>query len=241
VGRRLYAYGRFETPNGIDQNGERTLIRNTLGGRVKPIVLDVGANVGEWSRAVIEENASAQVFAFEPTPESQRRLASLPIQVIPCAVSDHVGKAKFAIRGATAGTNSLSEEGVDVDVTTVADFAARTNLSTIDLLKIDVEGYDLSVLRGALPLLHDKAIAVAQFEYNQLWINTRTVLKDVFELVSGLPYRVGKVVAPGVLIYCQWHFELDRYFEGNYVLVREDMLERVAARAVAFDRFNTYG
>src|SRR5688500_9933667 len=103
----LYAFGRWETPNSIDHNGERTLIQNALRGVHKPIVFDVGANIGDWARAVLRESKEATIYAFEPTPRCRTKLEGLPIEIIPCAVSDSTRKATFTIRGGTAGTNSL--------------------------------------------------------------------------------------------------------------------------------------
>jgi hypothetical protein len=136
-------------------------------------------------------------------------------------------------------TSEVDGEIVDVEVTTVAKFASERGLDHIDLLKIDIEGFDLFALRGAKPLLDAGRIGVAQFEYNQRWIDTRTVLKDVFDLVEGTPYKVGKLIPSGVQLYSAWHYELDRYFEGNYALVREDMARAVAARLGTFDAYNT--
>ncbi len=241
----IYAFGRWEVTNSLEINGERTLIRNALCGIRTPIVFDVGANVGEWSRAVLAESEAATIYAFEPTPDARHELADLPVQIVPLAVSDEVGEAIFVVRGRAAGTNSLYCRGAEGDhirvaTTTITQFARERGIRHIDLLKIDVEGFDLSVLRGAEALLLTGAIAVAQFEYNARWIETRTFLKDVFEIAKGKPYAVGKVVENGVIIYPHWHYELDRYFEGNYVLVREDMLDKVSSKIATFDQTNTF-
>ena len=245
LGRMLYAYGRWEPPNSIDRNGERTLVENSLRNVSRPIVFDVGANVGEWSSSVLEVNSNAKIYAFEPSPQSRERLRALPIEVVPCAVADFIGEAPFTLSGATNGTNSLvpllGGQKIEVKVTTISRFASQQGIDHIDLLKIDVEGYDLAVLRGAESLFKSGAIAVAQFEYNGLWIHTRTFLKDVFDFAAAISYRLGKVVPPGVLLYPHWHYELDRYFESNYVLVREDMLPHVSLIPATFDHFNTYG
>ena len=41
----------------------------------------------------------------------------------------------------------------------------------------------------------------------------------VFDMVDGMPYRVGKLAGAKPLLFERWHFEVDRFFESNYVLV----------------------
>ena len=89
-------------------------------------------------------------------------------------------------------------------------------------------------------LLQNSQIDVAQFEYNQLWIYSRSYLKDVFDLIDGLPYRLGRVCPGHVELFDSWHFELERFFEGNYVLIREPVLEWFEIRYGCFDNSNTY-
>ena len=245
VGRMLYAAGRREPQNGIAINGERGLIEAALAGQASPIVFDVGANVGEWTESVLSACPAAKIFAFEPAPELAARIAIPGVRVIRCAVSDTIGTLKFYVKEGLAGTNSLSpgDTGgteIEVESTTICEFARQHQIDHIRLLKIDVEGFDLSVLRGALPMIENGQIDVIQFEYNALWIHTRSLLRDVFELVGGLPYRLGKVTPQGVLLYSHWHFELERYFEGNYCLIRNDLLPSFPTWEMTLDHHNTF-
>src|SRR5256886_7946771 len=43
--------------------------------------------------------------------------------------------------------------------------------------------------------------------------------RTVFDMVDGMPYRVGKLAGRKLLLFERWHFEMDRLFESNYVLV----------------------
>jgi hypothetical protein len=52
-----------------------------------------------------------------------------------------------------------------------------------------------------------------------MWINSRTFLKDVFDIFAPLHYRIGKIINSRVQFYKEWHPELERYFEGNYLIV----------------------
>jgi hypothetical protein len=65
-------------------------------------------------------------------------------------------------------------------------------------------------------------------------------LKDVFDLVRGLPYRVGKLEPRGIEVYEAWHPEIERFFQSNYVLIHEPVLSWLDVRYGAFDVSNTY-
>jgi hypothetical protein len=58
-----------------------------------------------------------------------------------------------------------------VRVIALDNICAERGLDLIDLLKIDAEGYDFQVLRGAEKLLKEQKISVVQFEYNRPWAN----------------------------------------------------------------------
>jgi hypothetical protein len=85
------------------------------------------------------------------------------------------------------------------------------------LVKIDTEGHDLAVLRGARTLLAGQNIAVVQFEYNHRWVYARAFLRDAIGLLAGFGYRVGKLTPKGVEFYPGWDADLETFVEGNYV------------------------
>jgi hypothetical protein len=100
---------------------------------------------------------------------------------------------------------------------TLGSYAERAGLEQLALVKIDTEGHDLAVLRGARDLFASQRISVAQFEYNHRWIYARCYLRDAFELFEPLGYRVGKLTPAGVEFYPSWDPELETFIEGNYV------------------------
>ena len=93
---------------------------------------------------------------------------------------------------------------------------------------------------AAVPLLREGKVGVLQFEYNLCWMDGRRFLKDVFDLAGELDLCVGKLVASGIEIYPDWHFELERFIEGNFVLGRREALEAVGGVMGHFDQSNTY-
>lgn len=250
LGRKLYCWGRGDSVNDPLQNGEYWLLEQVLGSaRGVPLLLDVGSNKGDWSFQAISISERLQkspvIHAFEPCAKTRTMLESrlaARVQVWSCALSSAEGEADFFSNGAGSGTNSLGQEsGTEVErvqITTLDAFMASQGLDKLTMLKIDTEGFDCEVLRGAAKALANKRIDVIQFEYNWRWLANRSSLRDVFQLIEGTQYRLGKLVGNAVVFYEKWHFELDRYFENNYVLVpRGSVIERLG-KHVHFDASN---
>ena len=129
------------------------------------VVWDVGANVGVFSVAAAA--MGGQVVAFEADPWLAgllRKSAALqpdPFRVLCLALSDHCGVVDFAIANRGRASNALvgfgkSQMGGVREVVTVPALtldALLADLPAPDLVKIDVEGAEISVLSGAKDLL----------------------------------------------------------------------------------------
>jgi len=236
---------RFDGPNDMRSNGELLVqdcvVRNARG---RMTVLDVGANVGDWTLAFAAKadavgRVDYTIHAFEPSSTTARllndRLAGQPcaarVVVHEFGMSSSPGVVTFHIVGEGLGVNSVHRPLGDpvihteqVKMATLDHFAADEHLGYLTLVKVDTEGHDLSVIVGAHDLLERGAIAVMQFEYNQRWIASRTYLRDVFE-AAPRRYRIGKITRKGIEWYARWHTELESYRENNYLLCRDDVAD----------------
>lgn len=147
------------------------------------------------------------------------------VKLAQIALSERTGSSTLHVTAPGAGSNSLhSSPGASAYVateqvvtTTLDAYADRFRLDTIALIKIDTEGHDLAVLRGAHRLLAENRITIAQFEYNHRWVDARSFLRDAFELLVPLGYHIGKLTPRGVEFYPRWDAELETFIEGNYV------------------------
>jgi FkbM family methyltransferase len=240
----------LDVPNNMNTNGEKLLQRwifDLLPNGRKVHVLDVGANVGEWSASML---AAAQrvgrlddldLHAFEPASDTfaclSERLNDMGASLNHVAVSDTTGSSLLHIMGPTAGTNSLHAAPVmceavsteSVSTVTLADYVARSGLPNIGLLKIDTEGHDLAVLRSGRILFADHRVSVTQFEYNWRWIKARSFLSDAFDLLCDAGYRIGKLTPRGVEFYPGWDPDLETFVEGNYVAATPECATKIPA------------
>jgi FkbM family methyltransferase len=242
LGRLISMQARLDSANDMANNGELMVQDVVLASDsgVPMIVFDVGANIGEWSRHFLQKSGTRplEMHLFEPASATYARLQdclrneSSRVVFVNQALSDTCRTTEFAIVGAGLGVNSLhaslsKAESVEViALNTVDNYCKLNSIGHIDLIKIDAEGHDMHVLRGAQEMLGKRAISALQFEYNQRWIDARHFLKDAFDLLLPLGYQMGKVTSRGIEFYPSWHFELESFREGNYLACLPECVER---------------
>ena len=156
-----------------------------LGAVTDPLIFDVGANVGEVTGEYRRLFPNAIIYAFEPFPESFRRLQAT-------FASDrrvHPHQLGFAARAGTvpfnvnsdAVTNSLlmtdavgssfwginildTIQQIEVEIVTVDAFCQTNDIKHIDILKIDTQGAERLVLEGSGRMLFEKRISCVYTE-----------------------------------------------------------------------------
>ena len=135
-------------------------------------LFDIGANSGLYSIAAAKQApvGSYKIFAFEPCPTTfavLKKNISLngltDVHAFPLAISDQPGEASLYVNTAWKdGLNSLKDpryeeaeviDRVQVRTETLNAFAAEKGISRVDVMKVDVEGAELLVFRGAQELL----------------------------------------------------------------------------------------
>jgi FkbM family methyltransferase len=163
------------------------------------VVFDIGAHFGDTILTYERLFPSATIWAFEPFPESfkilSQKFGNNPrIKLQQIALADSTGARTF-FSNVDSSTNSLlkvppnvhfydlqgkdmmeTRGTVQVQVSTLDEFCAKNNIEKIDALKIDVQGAELLVFRGATDLLRRKAISTiytevlfAEHYENQAW------------------------------------------------------------------------
>jgi len=165
------------------------------------LFLDVGANVGTYTIWAAE--LGAEVIALEPAPDTFRLLQEnialngYLITAVRAAAGDHCGTARFTA-GLDAG-NSLAPDGpVVTELVTVDSLIGDRRLAG---MKVDVEGFEIDVLRGAARALAQRRIDLIQVEWNQASrFAVGTDRRPVAELLAGYGYRLYRPDPTGRLI-----------------------------------------
>lgn len=124
------------------------------------VVLDVGANVGAVTLALARfTTPTGSVHAFEPGPPNVQRLhanlalnpgLAAQVTVHTAGVGDAPGELRWQEEAENPGNAMLGAHGTHaVPVVTLDDFTSQQHLQRLDFIKIDVEGMELNVFRGA--------------------------------------------------------------------------------------------
>jgi FkbM family methyltransferase len=222
---KAYYVGRHRLGSGMEP--EMSRLRDFV--KAGDCVLDIGANVGAYTvRLARLVGAEGVVHAFEPVPETFEILqhvvhALLLRNVVPhsCAVSDRDGTSAMAIPTETAGVKNRylahlvsakgdQRDGVPVETVTL-DSLRQGGIRRVSFIKCDVEGAELSVLRGARGLLEwDRPALLCEICEHGRRFGVEP--QDAFDFLHALGYR-GSFHREGALVPCEVHRDdVDNYF-----------------------------
>ncbi len=128
-------------------------------------VVDVGANIGEWTLQMADAvGPSGRVIAIEPVPHLAEALQKSAlannmrqVSIAAVALSESEGQAEFSVERANTGGSRLGRycrdgeafDSITVRLETLDGLLARSAIGRVDFIKVDVEGFELEVLRGA--------------------------------------------------------------------------------------------
>ena len=222
----------YDQVQSIDKSGEVFVIHyvhDKLTKQRELILFDVGANVGEYSRILEAQFPSSRIYSFEALPSTFEILrANLQghknITYVNQALGALEEKRLIYSDGAGSGLSSFYPiegetdkklEVTSIPVTTIDLFCARHGIAQIDFLKIDVEGFELEVLKGAERMIQNRKISIIQFEFGSNHINSGTHLYSIFQYLSD--YRISRVLKNGLRTYKQYHKEWEIYLAANYL------------------------
>lgn len=195
-------------------SGEVSFARSYLGRNDNNVVLDVGANVGDYSKMVCGLGVGVNVYAFEPHPLTFKKLESSNLSSSVVCLNYAVGKESgvfdfydyadldgsshaslsFDVIERVHGKRSVSHV---VEVINLDEFLGRLDISEVNLLKIDVEGWELGVIQGARKSISKGMIKAIQFEFNEMNISTRTFFRDVWDALPD--YRIYRLLPGGMI------------------------------------------
>ena len=168
------------------------------------VVFDVGANHGTYADMVLERSKGRKVtvHAFEPDPDLAQALVSRyadrpTVHITAAAVSDAPGEVTFhryaqdVLSGLydRAGQVSLyrnpaTSRSFTVPTITLDAYCAQHGIERIHHLKVDTEGHDLYVLKGARRMIEEGRIDHLQFEFSEMNILSRSTFLDHWDLLS---------------------------------------------------------
>lgn len=240
---------RFETPrNNVSSFiaavfGQRDLNIVRFWNRVLPpgsVLFDVGANIGLYTVPAGRKVGDAgRVVGFEAHPwiygflsGNVARNCGANVTVENLAVGDSSGETSIAFNARNIGETRVAlddEAGVRVRIVTLDDYCRQHAITRVDYVKIDVEGYEANVLRGARQLMADNDGIVIQTECEPAHLGRYGRPSEMAELLTDggfRPHRVDWVDSTAVPLTT-----LEDY-AGEIIWSRRDLSDRGPAVVV---------
>lgn len=214
---------------------ENALVHRLLG-RTPTLAADIGGNVGEYSAELRRRHPALEIHVFEPSSTNVARLrerfaGDALLRLVPAAVAEHPGQAVLYADVAGSGMGSLAmrdlqHRGLDFraqETVPVIRFehhwAEQMGRRPLDIVKIDIEGFELSALQGFGQAL--AATSVLQFEFGGCNIDTRTYFRDFWNFFAQHGFVLYRITPFG-LDRLRRYRESDEFFSTtNYVARRE--------------------
>jgi FkbM family methyltransferase len=212
-------------------------------------VVDIGAHHGLYTLLASKlVGRKGRVLAFEPSPRECRRLVRhiavngcRNVSLEECALADVTAEWDlFVVENFRDWGNSLRppavEEGtrtVRVPVRRLDDVLAERGIESVDFIKLDAEGAELSILRGAQKLLQTipRPVILAEVQ------DARTsrwgyAAREITQLVAGLSYRWFSIAEGGELYPVAAD---DESYDANLVAIPEERVQELGHLAVEQD------
>ena len=209
------------------------------------IVFDIGAQIGRWTQTVLAAVPNAQLYLFEPVQDNHQHLQKLitakppqaTLRIEKLAVGRQREQRTFYNYHDSSEWGSLyrRSEGIEqqygmttpteslLETVSLDEYCGELNISKIDFLKIDTEGGELDILKGARGLLQSQKIGVIQFEYGGCWSDSNIKLETAFNWLNQLGYQLFKILPTGLLKLEKFTANLENYQWCNFLAVSPNL------------------
>lgn len=226
----------------VEDSGEKYALAKfakTMSSNGILMVFDVGANQGDFVQAALEIlNARAVIHCFEPSPTTFRILE----KNLHTYSNVQLHNFGFGERKKEEATLYLNKEGSAcaslyrrnlgqgqtmglterVCLWVLDEFCTESGIDRIHYLKLDVEGHELSVLKGASRMIATGAIDWIQFEFGGCNLDSRTYFRDFFDLLSPR-YALYRLLRNGFAPIRYYDEAQEVFTATNYVAISRDL------------------
>ena len=226
--------------DGIYGSGEYSFLKRYLKKLRNPLILDVGANVGDYSLAVLKVNKNSAIHCFEPSKyhikELKKNLSDYNVQINSFGLSNNKLDMKLYQDKEISGIKSLIKRDLNhlsinfedfeiVKLSVGDEYVDLNKLKQINLLKIDVEGWEMQVLEGFTKSFRTNKIEICQFEFGHANIEKRLNFRDFYNFFSKYDYTLGIIKPNGRLNFIEKYDEIhENYYCSNFLALSKNIL-----------------
>jgi FkbM family methyltransferase len=237
-----FSLNRMNYGNGgnFEQSGELNVLKHIqkyLGKDSTLTIFDVGANVGNYTKALSDFfKAKAIIHSFEPSKKTHEIFLKRT-KNIQNIISNNVGFSDIethqllytnADRSKLASIykRDLEQLGISMDqsemikLSTIDRYCKSNNIDRIHFLKLDIEGNELKALIGAKEMISSKQIDFIQFEFGGSNIDSRTFFRDFYNLLKD-NYRIYRILKDGLIELPTYKVTYEIFMAINYLAVKK--------------------
>ncbi|MGZ3905083.1 MAG: FkbM family methyltransferase [Bacteroidia bacterium] len=236
-------YGNGGTP---ETSGEINVMRQVKTHFKNAVVFDCGSNKGQYAGICLKEiGPDITIHCFEPAKNTFTQLQNnlgnkSNIKLNKAGVGEKTTKMKLYSDSDTSIHAALFQhdlshhnlnmkEQEEVDIITLDNYCRENSVSKINLLKLDIEGYEYFALLGAKEILSNNTVDLVQFEMGKTNIESRTYFKDFFNLLNK-DYKFYRVMTWGLKEMPEEYMELNELFYCcNYVAVNRNLKDFISS------------
>jgi len=247
---QLFAlYGQFYGVGAmVSSSGEKNVLRvvnkTRSHGAVPITIIDCGANIGNYTQDADELiTGNKRIYSLEPVLDTFSQLENRfksNVNVVLCrfGLGRQTEKVNIFKSNADSKHASLYQRNMDhwdesytlnlteeISIKTLSDFVAENNIDKIDLLKMDAEGHEYSILQGAGDLLAQQKIDFIQFEFGVCNVDSKVFFKDFYMLLKG-NYHILRILKNGFHEVDRYDERLEVFLTTNYLAVSDRVFQQ---------------
>jgi FkbM family methyltransferase len=223
-------------------NGEERYLGKISGLNFKTI-FDVGANTGEWSLLADNKLPKSKIYSFEILPkhwtdflENTCTFSNIVLNRFGLSDFDGTLDVHYNDKGRTDSMATIYPQFImesernyydskkTCEVKKGSTYLMENNLHKVDLLKIDVEGHELKVIKGFGYFI--KNIRLIQFEYGVYNITSKDLLSDFFDHLGKFNFQIGRLY-PHYVDFFIYDYSKESFIGGNYIAVNKNDEEMI--------------